>query len=187
MNTQTPIGHITPGQLQAVTLWERLALMKQMLEPVQTELRVVFEDQQRPDEPAKILVPDPNWMALAMRGHIVPTIDAYLNLPLIQIYKKCGVEFPFHVLGIHAAAKRWDMDRQGYKYIGETVEKTHTLHSARTLPPMSEEQAIEYLLMMNVPFHVWGDRQSNRLRFKICHVNQVPSDRLFRNTWEMIQ
>ena len=187
MNAQTPIGHITPTQLQTVTLWERLALMKQILEPVQTELRVVFEDHHTPDEPAKILVPDPNWMALAMRGHIVPTIDAYLNLPLIQVYEKNGIEIPFKIMGIDAASKRWDMDRRGFTYRGETVEKSHRLHTAETLPPMNEEQALEYLLMMNVPYHVWGDRQSNRLRFKVCHVNQVPSDRLFRNTWEMIQ
>ena len=41
-------------------LWDRLAEAKSRLKPVQSKYRVLFEDPATPDEPAKVLVPDPN-------------------------------------------------------------------------------------------------------------------------------
>ena len=58
-------------------LWDRLAEAKSRLKPVQSKYRVVFEDPATPDEPAKVLVPDPNWMACALEGNILPPIDTY--------------------------------------------------------------------------------------------------------------
>ena len=60
-------------------LWERLLEAKSRLEPVQSKYRVLFEDPATPDEPAKVLVPDPNWMAAALAGDILPPIDTYLR------------------------------------------------------------------------------------------------------------
>ena len=53
-------------------LWERLLEAKSRLEPVQSKYRVLFEDPATPDEPAKVLVPDPNWMACALEGNTLP-------------------------------------------------------------------------------------------------------------------
>ena len=58
-------------------LWERLLEAKLRLKPVQSKYRVLFEDPTTPDEPAKVLVPDPNWMAAALAGDILPPIDTY--------------------------------------------------------------------------------------------------------------
>jgi len=58
-------------------LWERLLEAKSRLKPVQSKYRVLFEDPNAPDEPAKVLVPDPNWMAAALAGDILPPIDTY--------------------------------------------------------------------------------------------------------------
>jgi len=58
-------------------LWERLLEAKSRLKPVQSKYRVLFEDPNAPDEPAKVLVPDPNWMACALEGGILPPIDTY--------------------------------------------------------------------------------------------------------------
>ena len=58
-------------------LWDRLAEAKSRLEPVQSKYRVVFEDPADPEAPAKVLVPDPNWMAAALEGNILPPIDTY--------------------------------------------------------------------------------------------------------------
>ena len=58
-------------------LWDRLAEAKTRLDPVQSKYRVLFEDPATPDEPAKVLVPDPNWMACALEGGILPPIDTY--------------------------------------------------------------------------------------------------------------
>ncbi len=38
---------------------------------------MLFEDPATPDEPAKVLVPDPNWMACALEGGILPPIETY--------------------------------------------------------------------------------------------------------------
>ena len=48
-------------ELKELHLFDRLCWAKDKLEPYQSDYRVVFED--NVDEPAKILVPDPNWMA----------------------------------------------------------------------------------------------------------------------------
>ena len=60
-------------------LWERLLEAKSRLKPVQSKYRVLFEDPTQPDEPAKVLVPDPNWMAAALAGDILPPIATYLR------------------------------------------------------------------------------------------------------------
>jgi len=58
-------------------LWDRLAEAKSRLAPVQSKYRVLFEDPATPDEPAKVLVPDPNFMAAALAGNVLPPIDTY--------------------------------------------------------------------------------------------------------------
>ena len=58
-------------------LWERLLEAKSRLAPVQSKYRVLFEDPATPDEPAKVLVPDPNFMAAALAGNVLPAIETY--------------------------------------------------------------------------------------------------------------
>ena len=58
-------------------LWDRLAEAKSRLKPVQSKYRVLFEDPNAPDEPAKVLVPDPNFMAAALAGNVLPPIETY--------------------------------------------------------------------------------------------------------------
>lgn len=60
-------------------LWDRLAAAKSRLTPVQSQYRVLFEDPTNPDAPAAVLVPDPNWMAAALEGGILPPIETYLR------------------------------------------------------------------------------------------------------------
>ena len=60
-------------------LWERLLEAKSRLAPVQSKYRVLFEDPTQPDAPAAVLVPDPNWMAAALAGDILPPIATYLR------------------------------------------------------------------------------------------------------------
>ncbi|MDC1500495.1 hypothetical protein N8388_04560 [Octadecabacter sp.] len=60
-------------------LWDRLAEAKARLEPVQSKYRVLFENPSEPDAPASVLVPDPNWMAAALAGGVLPPIDTYLR------------------------------------------------------------------------------------------------------------
>ena len=66
-------------QVAPAHLWDRLAEAKSRLAPVQSKYRVLFEDPTQPDAPAAVLVPDPNWMAAALAGDILPPIDTYLR------------------------------------------------------------------------------------------------------------
>jgi len=112
---------------------------------------VLFEDPTQPDAPAKVLVPDPNWMAAALAGGVLPPIDTYLrdqNVPDGQ-----PKEHPY----------------------------------AEPIPAMTEEEAIEYLIMKDIPPQVWRDYQGNRAVMKIVPVELIPSDRSFRNAWKINQ
>lgn len=60
-------------------LCERLAEAKSRLAPVQSKYRVLFEDPLQPDSPVAVLIPDPNWMAAALEGNILPHVDTYLQ------------------------------------------------------------------------------------------------------------
>lgn len=65
-------------QLAELPLWQRLEVARHALEPVQSDYRVVFEDDL--DSAAHILVPDPNWMACALHGGILPPVEVYHQL-----------------------------------------------------------------------------------------------------------
>ena len=129
-------------------LIERLAAAKSQLKPHQTDYRVVFEDDV--DSPAKVLVPDPNFMAAAMAGGILPPVEV------------------FHQL---------EVDEHG------RVTNGHVLQ-ADPIGPMSEEEAIEYLIEKDIPETVWKKQEGNRTTMVICKASQLPSRR-FRNAWSI--
>lgn len=132
-------------------LWERLLEAKSRLEPVQSKYRVLFEDPATPDEPAKVLVPDPNWMACALEGDILPPIETYQRDRLVPD--------------------------------GEPKEHPY----AEPIGPMTEEEAIEYLIMKDIDPSIWRDYKGNRVIMKIVPVELIPSDRSFRNAWKVKQ
>ena len=132
-------------------LWDRLAEAKSRLEPVQSKYRVLFEDPATPDEPAKVLVPDPNWMAAALAGNVLPPIDTY----------------------------------QRDRLVPDGRPKEHPY--AEPIGAMSEEEAVEYLVMKDIDPAVWRDYNGNRTIMKIVPVEMIPSDRSFRNAWRIAQ
>lgn len=132
-------------------LWDRLAEAKSRLTPVQSKYRVLFEDPATPEAPAAVLVPDPNWMAAALAGNVLPPIDTYLR------------------------------DRD----VPDGQPKEHPY--AEPIGAMTEEEAIEYLIMKDIPPHIWRDYKGNRAILKIVPVELIPSDRSFRNAWKVNQ
>ena len=132
-------------------LWDRLAEAKSRLAPVQSKYRVVFEDPATPDEPAKVLVPDPNWMAAALEGNILPPIDTYQR------------------------------DRD----VPDGQPKEHPY--AKPIGPMTEEEAVCYLIQKDICPSIWRDYKGNRTILKIVPVELLPSDRSFRNAWRIKQ
>jgi hypothetical protein len=124
--------------------------------------RVIFEDPDQPDAPAMVLVPSDNWMQEAMEG----------NLPPISVY--------------------WALQDDEQQAIAEgrhdTFKHDPEKHAAQwTAPrigPLTEEEAIEYLIMKDIPRHIWSV-EYNRPMFKIVKTEDVPSDRQFRNAWRL--
>jgi hypothetical protein len=132
-------------------LWDRLADAKARLEPVQSKYRVLFENPNDLDAPAAVLVPDPNWMAAALEGNVLPPIDTYLrdqNVP-----------------------------------DGEPKEHPY----AEPIDAMTEEEALEYLVMKDISPSIWRDYIGNRTIMKIVPVELIPTDRTFRNSWRITQ
>ena len=132
-------------------LWDRLADAKARLEPVQSKYRVLFENPNDLDAPASVLVPDPNWMAAALDGNVLPPIDTYLrdqNVP-----------------------------------DGEPKEHPY----AEPIDAMTEEEALEYLVMKDISPSIWRDYIGNRTIMKIVPVELIPTDRTFRNSWRITQ
>ena len=132
-------------------LWDRLAEAKSRLTPVQSKYRVLFEDPATPEAPAAVLVPDPNWMAAALAGNVLPPIETYLR------------------------------DRD----VPDGQPKEHPY--AEPIGAMTEEEAIEYLIMKDIPPTIWRDYKGNRAILKIVPVELIPSDRSFRNAWKVNQ
>lgn len=135
-----------------------------MIEP---KYRIVYEDPAFPDAPARIVVPSPNWIEDAIAGNLPPV---WVHLELKDDEDRAIAE------GRHESFRHDD-------------EKWQQQFTAPRIGPLTEEQAMEYLLMKDVPRRVWEDYQegANRTRFKIVLKEQVPSDRTFRNAWRLTE
>lgn len=139
-------------QLADLPLWARLEIARQTLEPVQSDYRVVFEADI--DAPASVLVPEPNWMACALHGGILPPVEVYHKL---------------------------EVDDEGKVLNGELQ------HTTPPVGPMTEEEAIEYLIQKDVPAHVWKAEKGNSTKMVICRANQLPTTRQWRDAWKIDQ
>lgn len=146
------MGYATHADLPHFKLWQRLLWVGIVLEPVETEYRVVYEDPDDLEAPVKVMVPDAMWMACALRGGILPPVEAYHQL---------------------------EYDEKG------RIATGHILHETPPIGPLTEEQAIEYLIMKDVPPRVWRDYRGNRPILKICTTKQVPDERTLRNAWSI--
>ena len=142
-------------EFQGTRLWDRLCWAKENLEGYQSDYRVVYEDSI--DECAKILVPDPNWMAAAMQGGILPPVWVY------------------HELAKDEASEGFKRHTRGY-----------LLHETEPVEAMTEEEAIEYLILKDCPRHVWENyNEGNRPKMIICTKKQLPQTREWRNAWKI--
>ena len=127
-----------------------------------TKYRVIFDDPDRLDEATKVLVPSQNWLDQAMSG----------DLPPIWVY--------------------WQLQDDEQQAIKEGRHDTfkhdpekHALQwTAPRIGPLTEEEAMEYFCMKELPRRCWAE-EHNRPMFKIVKTEQVPSDRQFRNAWEI--
>jgi len=144
-------------EFQGTHLFDRLCWAKENLDGVQSDYRVVYEDSV--DDCAKILVADPNWMACALQGGILPPVWVYWELAKDEAQP----DFKKHTRG-------------------------YLLHQTEPVGPMTEEEAIEYLIKKDCPEAVWKTyNESNRLKMVICKKEQLPQTREWRNAWKINQ
>ena len=59
------------------------------LSPVEPQYCIVWEDPTKLDDPVKVTVPSPEWLAMAMHGNILPPVDV---CPLVSFLYGA----PFH-------------------------------------------------------------------------------------------
>jgi hypothetical protein len=124
--------------------------------------RVIFEDPEQPEQPACVLVPSDNWLEEAKAG-LLPPISVYWAL---QDDEQQAI-----AEGRHDTFKH-DPDKHAAQW------------TAPRIGHLTEEEAIEYLVMKDVPRHIWS-QEYNRPMFKIVKTEDVPSDRSFRNAWRI--
>lgn len=109
------------------------------------------------DECAKILFAEPVWMAAALQGGILPPVWVY------------------HELAKDEAKPDFKKHTRGY-----------LLHNTEPVEAMTEEEAIEYLIMKDVPQSVWQTwNEGNKPKMVICTKQQLPETREWRNAWKI--
>ena len=126
--------------------------------------RVIYEDPEQPEQPVMVLVPSDNWLEEAKAG-LLPPISVYWEL---QDDEQQAIDEGRH---------------DTFKHDPNKWEKQFT---APRIDKLTEEEAMEYLVMKDIPRRVWAV-EYNRPMFKIVKTEQVPSNRQFRNAWEMVQ
>lgn len=134
------------------------------LVPVAPRYVVVFENPDEPESPVRVLHPAPHWLAKAMAGGYLPPIEVRLrDQAKIASWLAAGND-----------PQQFSWDNVGG---AESPD-------AEPIGPMTEEEAMEYLIMKDIPPQVWAV-QRNRPAFKIVRRGMIPSDRTNRNAWRL--
>jgi hypothetical protein len=103
-----------------------------------------------------VMHPDPNAMAALMAGGVFPPVWVYWELAKDEAQPDFKQHYRMHLLS--------DTPREG---------------------PKTEEEALLYLIMKDVPQHIWRNHEtSNSVKMKIIRREQQP-DREFRNAWRI--
>ena len=139
-------------------LIDRIEWAKANLKRHDTEYCVVFEDID--SSTASVMHPDAHCMAMLMHGHLMP--PAWVKLKLKEDSKK--PDFVSH----------------------SSLGNDKLLHGTKPIGPLTEEEAIEYLIITDIPRSVWENwDKGNRQTMVICKKSQLPATREWRNAWRI--
>ena len=153
----------TTPDFQGIHLWNRLVWAKSNLRGVQPEFCIAWEDPDDPEAPMKVTTPDPNFLAAALNGGILPPIEAYL--------------------ADKAVTDAWESEhgsQKGFNWRDHNPQHPYVAPRG----PMDEVEALEYIVQKDLPTRVWG-RNHNRPMFKIVPRAAIPTDRTNRNAWRL--
>jgi hypothetical protein len=98
-----------------------------------TKYRVIFDDPDHLDEPTKILVPSQEWLDIAMSG----------GLPPISVYWALQDD------------EQQALKENRHNYFQHDPKKYRLQFTAPRIGPLTEEEAMEYLVMKDCPRRVW--------------------------------
>jgi hypothetical protein len=149
---------------RGIPLERRLKWAFHHLGKVNPKYCVIWEDPDTPEKPLKVEHPSPRWLAAIMNGGIHPSIDCYI--------RDKRIKEEYEQQHGSTAGFKWD-DFGGASYPHADPEG-----------PMTEKQAMEYLVRRILPFRVWA-KQHNRPMFKIVPLSAMPIDKTFRNAWRL--
>ncbi len=136
---------------------ERIAWSHESLEPFVTQYRVVYEDVDM--DCAAILCPDSRFMAALMHGGLMPPVDVWHKLQ----EDEARPDFTCH------------SDFRG-----------HLLHETEPMRPLTEKEAVEFIIMKDVPQHIWRTwNDGNKPKIVICRLNQLPQEKEWRDAWRI--
>ena len=129
-------------------LIDRIEWARENLKGQATEYCVVYEDLD--SECAEIMYPDPNCMAMLMHGNLMP--PAWVKLKLKE--DSLRPDFVDH----------------------KSLGNDKLLHETPLIGPLTEEEAVEYLVTTDVPRSVWENWDTgNRQKMVICNRSQLPT------------
>jgi len=109
------------------------------------------------DEPVKIMKPDAHAMAALMAGNVFPPIWTF-----------------------------WELQKDASQPDFKKHTRGYLLHDTPREGPKTEEEALEFIIMKDVPQHVWRVyNEGNRPKMVICRKQQLPQTREWRNAWRL--
>tara|TARA_R110000744_G_scaffold270457_1_gene383669 strand:- start:1356 stop:1751 length:396 start_codon:yes stop_codon:yes gene_type:complete len=129
---------------------------------INPKYRIVYSDPDDDSTNVCIVSPSPRWLQKAMSGGL-PPVSVYWDLKEEErTLSKPGVPF-YH-----------------------SKELLHKQYTAPRIKPLTEEEAMEYLILKDVPRSVWG-RRHNRPMVRIIKAENLPkpSEWVFSEAWEM--
>ena len=109
------------------------------------------------DEPVKIMKPDAHAMAALMAGNVFPPIWTF-----------------------------WELQKDASQPDFKKHTRGYLLHDTPREGPKTEEEALEFIIMKDVPQHVWRMyNEGNRPKMVICRKQQLTQTREWRNAWRL--
>jgi hypothetical protein len=165
--------------LSNVDMFTRLHWASENLEPYQTDYRVIFEDPAEPDAPVKELCPSPEWMACALAGGILPSVEHQHNMKL-ELQTQDGEK----ILTNYLEAQQIYLEK---RIVGEKVVDYNDYLMPKPIGPMTEEEAIEYIIKKDVPARVWSSEYKyNRPMYKVVKRQQLSTqNQFYRDCWRL--
>lgn len=148
------------------------------LKRYETDYVIVYEDPLYPEASAFLLSPAPEWMACALAGGIHPSIEHVHNTNFL-VKTKEGKTIYCDYLEIQNI-------RDQENVIDERILNYEKYIKPDPIGPMTEQEAMEYLLKKDVPPRVWHPSyRHNRILYKIVKRSEIPDEEYYRDCWKL--